>query len=94
MDSISIEELKEKLGEVPLIDVRESHEYLEGHVPTAVNIPLSQLDEKYKEVESGSYIICQSGMRSMRACQALETQGIATINVAGGTSAWDDKLEK
>ena len=62
MRSIQMKQLKEKLGHVVLIDVREEDEYLEGHVPTAINIPLSVLEQRYLEIEDESYIICQSGM--------------------------------
>ena len=94
MRSIQMKQLKEKLGQVVLIDVREEDEYLEGHVPTAINIPLSVLEQRYLEIEDESYIICQSGMRSMRACQFLEEQGVATTNVTGGILSWDQELEK
>lgn len=46
MRSIQMKQLKEKLGQVVLIDVREEDEYLKGHVPTAINIPLSVLDQR------------------------------------------------
>lgn len=94
MRSIQMKQLKEKLGQVVLIDVREEDEYLEGHVPTAINIPLSVLEQRYLEIEDESYIICQSGVRSMRACQFLEAQGVATTSVTGGTLSWDQELEK
>jgi rhodanese-related sulfurtransferase len=76
-----------------IIDVREDFEYRNGHVPGAKNIPLSQLEEKYQEITDGNYIICQSGARSARACQYLLSKGIETINISGGTSAWDGQLD-
>ncbi|MDR9867412.1 rhodanese-like domain-containing protein [Lactococcus cremoris] len=76
-----------------IIDVREDFEYRNGHVPEAKNIPLSQLEEKYQEITDGNYIICQSGARSARACQYLLSKGIETINISGGTSAWDGQLD-
>ncbi len=39
MCSIQMKQIKEKLGQVVLIDVREEDEYLKGHIPTAINIP-------------------------------------------------------
>ncbi len=33
-------------------------------------------------------------MRSMRACQFLQAQGVEVTNVTGGTLAWDEELEK
>jgi len=34
------------------------------------------------------YVICQSGGRSLRACEFAEANGIEAVNVAGGTGAW------
>lgn len=76
-----------------IIDVREDFEYRNGHVPGAKNLPLSQLEEKYQEITDGNYIICQSGAHSARACQYLLAKGIETINISGGTSAWDGQLD-
>jgi rhodanese-related sulfurtransferase len=33
-------------------------------------------------------VICKSGGRSMRACEFLHQHGVAAVNVAGGTMAW------
>lgn len=76
-----------------IIDVREADEYVEGHVPTAINIPMSQLQERFTKVENGDYIICHSGARSANSSLFLEGQGIEVINVSGGTSAWTGQLE-
>ncbi len=93
MKSVTMEELIEAMkDDAIVIDVRETFEYEAGHVPTAQNIPLSELDSRVDEIKEGSYIICQSGARSMRACQYLEAQGKDVTNVLGGTSAWDGCL--
>ena len=76
-----------------IVDVREDFEYNSGHVPNAKNIPLSQLEERYTEITDGTYLICQSGARSARACQYLSAKGIDTINISGGTIAWNGPLE-
>lgn len=36
--------------------------------------------------------VSQSGARSARACQYLSTKGIDTINISGGTIAWNGPL--
>ena len=74
-----------------LIDVREPSEFEGGHVPRAISIPLASVPENVEQFRSATdvYVICQSGARSMRACEFLHDAGITNvINVAGGTSGW------
>lgn len=75
---------------IRLIDVREEYEYVGGHAPAAVNLPLSSLVERITDVprDTTVYVICESGGRSAQAVQWLEGQGIDAVNVLGGTSAW------
>lgn len=71
-----------------VIDVREPDEYSEGHAPGAVSIPLATVPDSLETFRKPSpvYVICQSGGRSMRACEFLHDAGIMNvINVAGGT---------
>jgi rhodanese-related sulfurtransferase len=75
-----------------LLDVRETDEYLDGHVPGAIHIALGTVPEHVDEFRtadgSPAYVICKAGGRSMRACEFLAEHDIPTINVAGGTMAW------
>lgn len=85
-----------KQKEMKIIDVREANEYQMGHVPTAKNLPLSNLSDRLSELDSDQeyFLICQSGARSEKACAFLSRQGYNVINVLGGTSAWPDKLSR
>ena len=38
--------------------------------------------------DGATYVICQAGGRSRRACELVELVGIEAVNVAGGTGAW------
>jgi rhodanese-related sulfurtransferase len=77
-----------------VVDVREIDEYTEGHIPGAVNVPLSELTEKFSSIVKNEkiYVVCQLGGRSARACEFLsnlaEFDGSHFINVVGGTAAW------
>lgn len=81
---------------IHLIDVREADEYTSGHIPGAINMPLSKLEENFLTLDANKsyHIICQMGGRSARACRFLEVQGLDVTNVDRGTSAWTGSLEK
>ena len=42
---------EKKLGEYNLVDVRQPHEYAEGHLPGAIPIPLSELQLRARELD-------------------------------------------
>lgn len=72
----------------PLVDVREPHEWQQGHAVGAVHIPMGEVVERLHEVPDGAAIICRSGARSAQVVAYLEQQGRDAVNVAGGTLAW------
>lgn len=91
--TITTDALKEALltgTDQQLIDVREVHEYEEGHIEEAKNMPLSSLDQSIQDLnKNDSYlIICQKGGRSMRAAEYLHSQGYDVTNVDGGMDDW------
>jgi rhodanese-related sulfurtransferase len=73
-----------------LIDVREPREYVEGHVPGAVLMPMSQLPGRLDEIDPGEpvYLICATGNRSGVIGELLASKGFDAVNVLGGTTAW------
>lgn len=88
MKSITVQELHAR-EDTPLIDVREPDEYAAGHVPGAVNLPMSQIGELLDRLPEGPFdVICQAGGRSARVVEALEARGHDATNVAGGTGEW------
>ncbi len=78
-----------------LVDVRDAAEFTAGHISSARNIPLTQLDDRLTELEkfkaSPLILICQTGARSSGACGKLAKQGFSRVhNLAGGMLAWTD----
>ena len=70
-----------------IIDVREECEYEASHIINAINIPLSQLRERYTEIAQDKpiYIHCRSGQRSYNAVLALQNLGYNNVfNISGG----------
>ncbi len=88
MKSITVQQLRERQN-VPLIDVREEWEYAAGHVPGAVNLPMSTLGDNLHLLPDGPFdVICQVGGRSGRVVEALTPLGHDATNVDGGTGEW------
>jgi hydroxyacylglutathione hydrolase len=74
-----------------VLDVREPAEYAGGHIPGAVNIPQADLATRLNEIPRGTpvQVVCQAGMRSLRAAQFLWQAGYRDVaSVQGGTGAW------
>jgi rhodanese-related sulfurtransferase len=73
-----------------VVDIREPGEYVAGHVPGAVLLPMSQLGSRVGELDRGQrlLIICATGNRSAAMTDALRAAGYDAWNVLGGTAAW------
>ena len=70
----SLDEVKRGLAEdsILLVDVREPHEFAAGHIPGAVNLPLSSFDPASIAAKPGQEVVfsCRSGVRTLRAIGA------------------------
>jgi thioredoxin 1 len=73
-----------------VVDVREADEVAGGRVPGAVHIPMNEVPGRIAELPQDKpvFVICQVGGRSRQVVDHLRAQGIAAINVAGGTGGW------
>lgn len=77
--------------EALVVDVREPDEFAEGHIPGAVNMPLSKFDPSALPHPEGKKLVlnCLGGKRSG---MALDKCGVAQTAVdthlAGGFGAW------
>lgn len=91
ISEITVDDLADLLvSGAHVIDVRETDEFAEAHVPGAILVPLAAVPDRLDEfpVDATTYVICRSGARSMRACEYAAAQGRDVVNVAGGTMAW------
>src|SRR6202158_1150648 len=95
---IDIEEARrmlEKPGTV-LVDVRESDEWRQGHIPNAIFIPRGflelRVEEKIPDHKTPVILQCASGTRSLLAARTLRELGYENVyNMTGGFNAWKDK---
>jgi rhodanese-related sulfurtransferase len=73
-----------------VLDVREDHEFEDGHVPTAHHMPLGVVPDRYLEIPQGEkiFVICKSGRRSQVAADFLVGKGFEAVSIEGGTDCW------
>jgi len=74
-----------------VVDVREPHELRSGRIPSALNMPLGNLDSMAKKLDPNAKIVlvCATGNRSVTAYQKLKAMGfVDLVNLSGGMAAW------
>ena len=73
-----------------LLDVREPEEFAHGHMPKAVNLPLSQLRSRYFELpkDRNIWVYCAVGQRAYFATRFLTQQGYRSRNLSGGYTTY------
>lgn len=91
---LSIEAYREQFaGEdnYQLIDVREIDEWQAVRLPNITNIPLSEFETRYNEIDQDKPIIlvCRTGGRSQMAGEFLVANGFDDVyNLLEGTLGW------
>lgn len=73
-------------AEEKILDVREPAEFASESMPGSVNVPLSHLDKEAPGIPKSApvYLLCRSGMRSMKAAESLQKMGYENLCVVEG----------
>jgi rhodanese-related sulfurtransferase len=76
--------LDSKPGMITLVDVRDPNEFVEGHLPGAINIPATSFAASSGVLDKGKRIIvyCNSGARSYNAYRKLQKLAYPNIGQA------------
>jgi rhodanese-related sulfurtransferase/glyoxylase-like metal-dependent hydrolase (beta-lactamase superfamily II) len=72
-----------------LIDVRQTAELDGARIPDAVHFELGDIIAGRTPDADEAVLFCGHGERSATAASLLERQGITTVNLVGGISAWE-----
>jgi hydroxyacylglutathione hydrolase len=89
--SIDVKELRERLDEVMLVDVRQQSEWDAGHIPGAIHFEGGRVawDDLPFPYDKPLAIQCASGNRSMSVSSVLRRRGYRNvIQVEGGITRW------
>ena len=79
-----------------IVDVRSEEEFLRGHIPMAINIPLDNiLDNKYNLKKGATVIVyCETGGSSTMAARTLAEAGFKVYNAVGGLKRYRGSLTR
>ena len=100
-EQITAEEAKKIMysGEEHIIlDTREQDEFDEGHIPGAILIPYTEIENKAEEMMPDKdkliLVYCRSGRRSKIAAESLAKLGYTNVKEFGGIIDWPYEVEK
>ena len=90
--------LKEKMDQhqvFSLIDVRETQEWLSGHIPTAVHISKGiierDIEKKLPDFEVPIVVYCSGGFRCALVADSLKQMGYTNVcSLGDGLQGWID----
>ncbi|MBU3002217.1 rhodanese-like domain-containing protein [Paraglaciecola arctica] len=76
-----------------IVDVRTPEEFQKGHVPNAINVPLSEIVDNPAILSSSKekpiVLYCRSGYRAGKAAEALIKEGYENLShLEGDMLAW------
>ena len=100
-EQITAEEAKKIMdsGEEHIVlDTREQDEFDEGHIPGAILIPYTEIENKAEEMlpdkDKLILVYCRSGRRSKIAAESLSKLGYTNVKEFGGIIDWTYEIEK
>lgn len=89
---VSVEEATALMDQgARIVDVRTEAEFKSGHLPGALNIPVTQIEKRVSELlpkDQPVVLYCRSGRRSQRAAILLERLGFASVHNVKTQAGW------
>jgi NADPH-dependent 2,4-dienoyl-CoA reductase/sulfur reductase-like enzyme/rhodanese-related sulfurtransferase len=74
-----------------LVDVRSESECGRGIIPGAINIPVDEIRDRYKELTNKNLLVnCQVGLRGHTGSMLLKELGFNPVNLDGGYLTWSN----
>jgi rhodanese-related sulfurtransferase len=94
LEAVDNDELVRRVrgGEVTLIDVRPREEYVAGHIPGAISVPLADLPKRVRELRKRNDIVayCRGPycVMAIDAVDLLRRKGVRAHRMEHGVAEW------
>jgi len=97
LEGVDVEALDQRVqeGSVIVLDVRPPDEYTAGHIPGAVSLPISELEERLRELPRDREIVayCRGPycLFSRQAVERLRSHGFRAYRMEEGVAEWEER---
>lgn len=85
--------IDESVDDINIIDVRSYDDYIDGHIPFAIHIPLEQMDEHlvmlHKDKINVVYCASQYCHLGFKAAYCIADRGFPVMLLNGGYKIWE-----
>lgn len=100
VDSETLHDRIETGEDVQIVDIRPEAEYERGHIPGALNVPMSRFGTEIEAQEWGEDVVvaCPIGKSSIQAARLLQSyegvpENASVASLEGGYRDWEYDLE-
>jgi len=86
--------IKNEIEELNIVDVRCYDDYIDGHIPFAIHVPLDSLEEHLvmldKEKVNIVYSYCPYCKKAAKAAYMMAEKGYPVMTLCGGYKIWKE----
>ncbi len=104
VEELTPEQVYERVekGEIRVVDTRSEPQFRRGHIPGAINLPLTELPVRVEEVDWNDTDVvcaCPIGQSSIQAAKLISSyegvdDDVSVMSMAGGYREWEFELER
>ncbi len=92
--TVGANELKNLMGNIVLLDIRNSKDYNAGHIPSAISIPKEELDKNLDKLSKDKLTVVYGCSEycsgALYACVTLTDYDYPCVLLRGGFRAWSE----